>query len=79
MAYSYAMDITSQDILYFGSYTGGGRVIAIDKNGICKKVWAHGTTGIAMPTLLTISAIDNEEILFVGGTKHPTHVFGLEI
>ena len=42
VAYSYAMDITSQDILYFGSYTGGGRVIAIDKNGICKKVWANG-------------------------------------
>ena len=72
VAYSYAMDITSQDILYFGSYTGGGRVIAIDKNGICKKVWANGVTGIAMPTLLTISTLDNEEILFVGGTKHPT-------
>ena len=67
---SWAGDVTSNDVVYGLSTQGGGQIVAINSSGVCVEVIGFNTTKIAMPALLEIREIDNEEILFVGGRTH---------
>ena len=67
---SWAGDVTSGDVVYGLSTQNGGQIVAINSSGVCEEVIKFNTTKIAMPALLEIREIDNEEILFVGGRTH---------
>ena len=67
---SWAGDVTSNDVVYGISTQGGGQIVAINSSGVCVEVIGFNKTKIAMPALLEIREIDNEEILFVGGRTH---------
>ena len=67
---SWAGDVTSSDIVYGVSTQNGGQIIAIDSDGKCVDVIGFNKTKIAMPALLEIREIDNDEILFVAGRTH---------
>ena len=67
---SWAGDVTSNDVVYGLSTQGGGQIVAINSSGVCVEVIGFNKTKIAMPALLEIREIDNEEILFVGGRTH---------
>ena len=67
---SWAGAVTSSDIVYGVSTQNGGQIVAIDSDGKCVDVIGFNKTKIAMPALLEIREIDNDEILFVGGRTH---------
>ena len=67
---SWAGDVTSSDIVYGVSTQNGGQIVAIDSDGKCVDVIGFNKTKIAMPALLEIREIDNDEILFVAGRTH---------
>ena len=67
---SWAGAVTSSDIVYGVSTQNSGQIVAIDKDGKCVDVIGFNKTKIAMPALLEIREIDNDEILFVGGRTH---------
>ena len=67
---SWAGAVTSSDIVYGVSTQNGGQIVAIDKDGKCVDVIGFNKKKIAMPALLEIREIDNDEILFVAGRTH---------